>query len=66
MARYVHIIAVSVFDVYTIMFIIVQLCTTRMVQPLNGRVVFVDYAKPKTDRGWMPIARGPPEPPIEQ
>nr|POE70455.1 glycine-rich rna-binding protein 4, mitochondrial [Quercus suber] len=30
---------------------------------LNGRVVFVDYAKPKSDfGGGMPIARGPPEP----
>ncbi|CAI0391416.1 unnamed protein product [Linum tenue] len=31
---------------------------------LNGRVVFVDYAKPKTDfGGGIPIARGPPEEP---
>ncbi|PON78048.1 Splicing factor-like protein [Parasponia andersonii] len=30
---------------------------------LNGRVIFVDYAKPKADFGErMPIARGPPEP----
>ncbi|KAK9289544.1 hypothetical protein L1049_007700 [Liquidambar formosana] len=31
---------------------------------LNGRTVFVDYAKPKSgfDWGGMPIARGPPEP----
>lgn len=35
-------------------------------KPLNGRVVFVDYAKPKTDGGSTPIARGPPEPPVEQ
>ncbi|KAH0779600.1 hypothetical protein KY290_006027 [Solanum tuberosum] len=35
-------------------------------KPLNGRVVFVDYAKPKTDGGGMPIARGPPEPSVEQ
>ncbi|KAJ8534052.1 hypothetical protein K7X08_007376 [Anisodus acutangulus] len=35
-------------------------------KPLNGRVVFVGYAKPKTDSGGMPIARGPPEPPTEQ
>ncbi|KAF2307664.1 hypothetical protein GH714_030668 [Hevea brasiliensis] len=29
---------------------------------LNGRVIFVDYAKPKTRFGnEMPIARGPPE-----
>ncbi|KAF3652701.1 putative F-box protein-like [Capsicum annuum] len=35
-------------------------------KPLNGRVIFVDYAKPKTDGGGMPIARGPPEPPVEQ
>ncbi|CAK8544109.1 unnamed protein product [Lathyrus sativus] len=29
---------------------------------LNGRVVFVDYAKPDTKRSMgMPIARGPPE-----
>ncbi|KAL6141683.1 hypothetical protein ACLB2K_059971 [Fragaria x ananassa] len=28
---------------------------------LNGRVIFVDYAKPKSDYGGgMPIARGPP------
>ncbi|XP_019254531.1 PREDICTED: glycine-rich RNA-binding protein 4, mitochondrial-like [Nicotiana attenuata] len=36
-------------------------------KPLNGRVIFVDYAKPKADfGGGMPIARGPPEPPTEQ
>ncbi|XP_020233896.1 small RNA-binding protein 11, chloroplastic [Cajanus cajan] len=30
---------------------------------LNGRVIFVDYAKPNTNTGGgMPIARGPPEP----
>ncbi|KAE9590809.1 hypothetical protein Lal_00023192 [Lupinus albus] len=31
---------------------------------LNGRVIFVDYAKltTKTGGGGMPIARGPPEP----
>ncbi|XP_054804812.1 small RNA-binding protein 11, chloroplastic-like isoform X2 [Prosopis cineraria] len=30
---------------------------------LNGRVIFVDYAKPKRNIGdGMPIARGPPEP----
>ncbi|KAI4300518.1 hypothetical protein L6164_033888 [Bauhinia variegata] len=30
---------------------------------LNGRVIFVDYAKPKSNFGeGMPIARGPPEP----
>ncbi|EXB54608.1 Cold-inducible RNA-binding protein [Morus notabilis] len=30
---------------------------------LNGRVIFVDYAKPKTDFSEaVPIARGPPEP----
>ncbi|KAG2686673.1 hypothetical protein I3843_09G017200 [Carya illinoinensis] len=30
---------------------------------LNGRVVFVDYAKAKSNfGGGMPIARGPPEP----
>ncbi|XP_009601004.1 small RNA-binding protein 11, chloroplastic [Nicotiana tomentosiformis] len=35
-------------------------------KPLNGRVIFVDYAKPKADfGGGMPIARGPPEPPTE-
>ncbi|KAL1545675.1 Small RNA-binding protein 11, chloroplastic, variant 2 [Salvia divinorum] len=30
---------------------------------LNGRVVFVDYAKPRSggSRNSMPIARGPPE-----
>lgn len=28
---------------------------------LNGRVIFVDYAKPRSDfGGGMPIARGPP------
>ncbi|KAL0347015.1 UNVERIFIED_CONTAM: Small RNA-binding protein 11, chloroplastic [Sesamum calycinum] len=32
-------------------------------KPLNGRVVFVDYAKPRSASGsGMPIARGPPEP----
>ncbi|CAN4118803.1 unnamed protein product [Withania somnifera] len=35
-------------------------------KPLNGRVIFVDYAKPKADGGGMPIARGPPEPLTEQ
>ncbi|TQD87160.1 hypothetical protein C1H46_027300 [Malus baccata] len=30
-------------------------------KPLNGRVIFVDYAKPRTNYGsGMPIARGPP------
>ncbi|WVZ05804.1 hypothetical protein V8G54_019150 [Vigna mungo] len=30
---------------------------------LNGRVIFVDYAKPNTNsNGAMPIARGPPKP----
>ncbi|EEF31861.1 small RNA-binding protein 11, chloroplastic [Ricinus communis] len=30
---------------------------------LNGRVIYVDYAKPRTDsRNEVPIARGPPEP----
>ncbi|KAH6806144.1 RNA binding family protein [Perilla frutescens var. frutescens] len=34
---------------------------------LNGRVVFVDYAKPISggSRSGMPIARGPPEPAAE-
>ncbi|KAK4396555.1 Small RNA-binding protein 11, chloroplastic [Sesamum angolense] len=32
-------------------------------KPLNGRVVFVDYAKPRSASGsGMPIARGPPAP----
>ena len=32
-------------------------------QELNGRTIFVDYAKPRADfGGGMPIARGPPEP----
>lgn len=33
-------------------------------QQLNGRVIFVDHAKPRArfDDGGMPIARGPPEP----
>ncbi|XP_019195675.1 PREDICTED: glycine-rich RNA-binding protein 4, mitochondrial-like [Ipomoea nil] len=35
-------------------------------KPLNGRVIFVDYAKPKTFGGGMPIARGPPESPPQQ
>ncbi|KGN59159.1 small RNA-binding protein 11, chloroplastic [Cucumis sativus] len=31
-------------------------------KPLNGRVIFVNYAKPTTSsRGAIPIARGPPE-----
>ncbi|XWS56030.1 hypothetical protein CRYUN_Cryun09bG0051400 [Craigia yunnanensis] len=30
---------------------------------LNGRTIFVDYAKPTTNLGGgMPIARGPPDP----
>ncbi|PKI49365.1 hypothetical protein CRG98_030293 [Punica granatum] len=30
---------------------------------LNGRMIFVDYAKPRAGSGGgMPIARGPPEP----
>ncbi|CAL5387337.1 hypothetical protein ACSBR2_002613 [Camellia fascicularis] len=34
---------------------------------LNGRVVFVDYAKPQTNfGGGVPIARGPPEPTTDQ
>ncbi|KAJ4830114.1 hypothetical protein Tsubulata_001325 [Turnera subulata] len=33
---------------------------------LNGRVIFVDYAKPKINfGGGVPIARGPPEPTSE-
>lgn len=33
-----------------------------LLQPLNGRVIFVDYAKPTSNfRGGIPIARGPPE-----
>ncbi|KAK2655597.1 hypothetical protein Ddye_008649 [Dipteronia dyeriana] len=33
---------------------------------LNGRVIFVDFAKPQTNfSGGMPIARGPPEPTAE-
>nr|GMD86784.1 glycine-rich RNA-binding protein 4, mitochondrial-like [Ipomoea batatas] len=35
-------------------------------KPLNGRVIFVDYARPKTFGGGMPIARGPPELPPKQ
>ncbi|KAK7286643.1 hypothetical protein RJT34_21783 [Clitoria ternatea] len=32
---------------------------------LNGRVIFVDYAKPNLNTGGgMPIARGPPEPTV--
>ncbi|CAA3021264.1 glycine-rich RNA-binding 4, mitochondrial-like [Olea europaea subsp. europaea] len=35
-------------------------------KPLNGRAIFVDYAKPGSHfRGGMPIARGPPEPASE-
>nr|XP_017228234.1 PREDICTED: glycine-rich RNA-binding protein 4, mitochondrial [Daucus carota subsp. sativus] len=35
---------------------------------LNGRVIFVDHAKPRArfDDGGMPIARGPPEPAANQ
>ncbi|EOY08350.1 RNA binding family protein isoform 3 [Theobroma cacao] len=29
---------------------------------LNGRVIFVDYAKPTSNLGGSPIARGPPDP----
>ncbi|KAL3536075.1 hypothetical protein ACH5RR_004536 [Cinchona calisaya] len=36
-------------------------------KPLNGRVIFVDYAKPRTGfDGGLPIARGPPEPSSDQ
>ncbi|KAL6521081.1 hypothetical protein OROGR_017650 [Orobanche gracilis] len=31
-------------------------------KPLNGRVIFVDYAKPSARSSGTPIARGPPEP----
>ncbi|XP_065857428.1 small RNA-binding protein 11, chloroplastic [Euphorbia lathyris] len=32
-------------------------------KPLHGRVIFVDYAKPKlSTAGEIPIARGPPQP----
>ncbi|WCJ34255.1 RNA binding (RRM/RBD/RNP motifs) family protein [Euphorbia peplus] len=32
-------------------------------KPLNGRVIYVDYAKPKlSTAGEIPIARGPPTP----
>ncbi|KAL2454064.1 RNA binding (RRM/RBD/RNP motif) family protein [Abeliophyllum distichum] len=35
-------------------------------KPLNGRAIFVDYAKPRSGfSGGMPIARGPPEPASE-
>ncbi|XAR64736.1 hypothetical protein NMG60_11008539 [Bertholletia excelsa] len=34
---------------------------------LNGRAIFVDYAKPRMNyRDGMPIARGPPEPTTDQ
>ena len=37
--------------------------TITSFQTLNGRVIFVDYAKPNINtRGEIPIARGPPEP----
>ncbi|KAK7337270.1 hypothetical protein VNO77_17835 [Canavalia gladiata] len=33
---------------------------------LNGRVIFVDYAKPNINTGGgVPVARGPPEPTVE-
>lgn len=33
---------------------------------LNGRIVFVDYAKPQLgEKLGMPIARGPPEPKVD-
>ncbi|XP_048138992.1 small RNA-binding protein 11, chloroplastic-like [Rhodamnia argentea] len=33
---------------------------------LNGRIVFVDYAKPRLgEKLGMPIARGPPEPKVD-
>lgn len=36
-------------------------------KPLNGRVIFVDYAKPTSNfRGGIPIARGPPEEKTEE
>ncbi|GFP92491.1 embryonic polyadenylate-binding protein [Phtheirospermum japonicum] len=32
-------------------------------KPLNGRVIFVDYAKPRSgSSSGMPISKGPPEP----
>jgi len=35
-------------------------------QTLNGRIVFVDYAKPQLgEKLGMPIARGPPEPKVD-
>lgn len=37
--------------------------TSYVWQTLNGRVIFVNVAKPRTGfRGELPIARGPPEP----
>jgi len=35
----------------------------NFLQTINGRVIFVDYAKPNINgNAAMPIARGPPEP----
>lgn len=40
-----------------------QIINRQNLQVLNGRVVYVDTAKPRTGSdGGMPIARGPPEP----
>lgn len=36
--------------------------TVDNLQQLHGRVIFVEYAKPRVDfRAKMPIARGPPD-----
>lgn len=48
--------------IYSLMDFDVQKWQSCWRQELNGRVIFVDYAKPRTDfGGGMPIARGPPE-----
>ena len=49
--------------VHMILWIFEKNITDDNWQALNGRVIFVDYAKPKVDYGGgVPIARGPPKP----
>lgn len=52
------------FDFGISFIIFFKLILSTGVQVLNGRVIYVDTAKPSTSRytNDMPIARGPPEP----
>lgn len=55
------------FALVLILFLKLKL-THYHLQQLNGRVIFVDHAKPRArfDDGGMPVARGPPEPAASQ